>query len=116
MLVRDALDAERLESIRAGCMHTVTKMAELDPHRLGNRGSHRYSFSSAPMHFGCAKNWASLVDAPVVLEVLAAIFESPDFRLKGIGGDFVLPGCVQYQHLHQARPCPSPPTLPLSRR
>ena len=94
MLVKDALDSERLESIRAGCMHTVTKMVELDPDRLGNRGSHRYSFGSAPIHFGCAKNWASLVDAPVVLEVLEAIFGTPKFKLKGIGGDFVLPGRI----------------------
>ena len=94
--VKDALDSKRLESIRAGCMHTVTKMVELDPGRLGNRGSHRYSFGSAPIHFGCAKNWAALVDAPVVLEVLEAIFGTPDFKLKGIGGDFVLPGKRQH--------------------
>jgi len=31
-----------------------------------------------------------------------AIFESPEFSCSGYGGDFVLPGCVEYQHLHQA--------------
>lgn len=47
--------------------------------------------------------WALLIDPPPVLAVLEAIFGSPDFRLQGIGGDFVLPGCgcTQYQNLHR---------------
>ena len=42
-----------------------------------------------------------LIDPPAVLETIEAIFESPDYSCEGVGGDFVLPGCVQYQHLHQ---------------
>jgi hypothetical protein len=44
---------------------------------------------------------ALLIDPPPVLAVLEAIYGSDEFRLQGIGGDFVLPGCTQYQHLHQ---------------
>eukprot|EP01048_Picozoa_sp_COSAG05_P010375 COSAG05_NODE_908_length_6643_cov_2.923441_8_plen_305_part_00 len=102
VLVKDCLEAERLEMIREGCENTIRKMVELDPRRLGNRGSHRYSFGHAPHHFGCANNWASaLVDPPRVLAVLEAIFGSPDFHLHDLGGDYVLPGCVEYQHLHR---------------
>jgi hypothetical protein len=38
-----------------------------------------------------------MADSQPVLEVVEAIFESPDFSCDGVGGDFVLPGCVQYQ-------------------
>jgi hypothetical protein len=36
----------------------------------------------------------------VTLAVIEAIFESPNFRSGGYGGDFVMPGCVEYQQLH----------------
>jgi hypothetical protein len=101
VLVKDALDSERLERIRAGCDRTIRGMLELDPARIGNRGSHRYSFGASFAHFGCCANWAALVDPPVVLEVLRSIFQSNDFRLENLGGDYALPGCVEYQNLHQ---------------
>jgi hypothetical protein len=101
VLVKDCLSPERLEAIRAGCDKVIREMVKLDPQRLGNRGSHRYSFGHAPHHFGGAANWAStLVDPPRVLAVLEAIFDSADFHLHDLGGDFVLPGCTQYQQLH----------------
>lgn len=98
---RSVLDSERLERIREGCDITIRKMMEFDPERVGSRGSHRYTFGGAPFHFGCARHWAALLDPPATLAVLAAIFESDKFRLQGIGGDFVLPGAVNYQHLHR---------------
>ena len=102
VLVKDCLTAERLENIRDGCEKTIRRMVELDPLRLGNRGSHRYSFGHAPHHFGYASHWASaLVDPPRVLAVLEEIFGSDDFHLHDLGGDYVLPGCVEYQQLHQ---------------
>jgi hypothetical protein len=102
VLVKDCLSPKRLEMIRDGCEQTIRKMVELDPMRLGNRGSHRYSFGHAPHHFGCASHWASaLVDPPRVLAVLKAIFGSNDYHLHDLGGDYVLPGCVEYQRLHQ---------------
>jgi hypothetical protein len=122
VIVKDALDAARLETIRGGCDHVIRQMVTLDPLRVGNRGSHRYSFASAPGFFGRSKDWAVLIDPPAVLAVVEAIFESPLFRCSGFGGDFVLPGtcsvssvwpdvgfgfnalragCTEYQHLHR---------------
>ena len=40
------------------------------------------------------------MDCPPVLEALTAIWDNPAFRCSGIGGDFTLPGCVEYQELH----------------
>jgi hypothetical protein len=101
VLIRNALDAARLETIKAGCDHVIREMVALDPERLGNRGSHRYSFGAAASHFGSAGAWSVLIDPPIVLECLEAIFESPDFSCSGYGGDFVLPGCTHFQNLHR---------------
>ena len=101
VLVRDCLTPENLERVRAGATHTITNMVQLDPLRIGNRGSHRYCFANAFNHFGRMADWALLIDPPPVLAVLEAIWGSKDFRLQGIGGDFALPGCTQYQHLHR---------------
>jgi hypothetical protein len=91
VLVKDCLTPEKLEQVRAGAAHTINEMVKLDPHRVGNRGSHRYCFANAFNHFGRMADWALLIDPPPVLAVLEAIYGSPDFRLQGIGGDFVLP-------------------------
>lgn len=101
VLVRDCLTPENLEKVRAGATHTIRSMVELDPLRVGNRGSHRYCFANAFNHFGQMDAWKILIDPPPVLAVLEAIFGSKEFRLQGIGGDFVLPGCTSYQHLHR---------------
>ena len=89
VLVRDVLSSERLERVREGCAITVRAMMEHDPRRVGSRGSHRYTFGGAPMHFGCAEHWASLIAPPATLAVLEAIFGGDAFQLQGIGGDFV---------------------------
>lgn len=41
-----------------------------------------------------------LVDLPTVTPIVSAIFGSDDYHLKGGGGDFCLPGAVEYQRLH----------------
>jgi ectoine hydroxylase-related dioxygenase (phytanoyl-CoA dioxygenase family) len=41
-----------------------------------------------------------LLDIPVVIEVVTAIFESSDYVLRAASGDFCLPGAVNYQPLH----------------
>jgi len=81
---------------------TIRQMVARDPLSAGSRGSHRYTFGTAPHHFGHAQDWSVLIDPPATLAVLAAIFDSDDFYQSNSasGGDFVLPGCVEYQHLH----------------
>ena len=91
-----------MATIRRGCELTVRKMLTRDPEMAGSRGSHRYTFGTAPAHFGYQAEWAVLIDPPVVVAVLDEIFGSTDYYAanQSSGGDFVLPGCVEYQHLH----------------
>jgi hypothetical protein len=101
VVVRDVLDAARLATVRAGVERVVREVVARDPGRLGNRGSHRYSFGPAAEAFGEQASWAALVDPPVLMEVLAAAFETDAFLCGGAGGgDFVLPGALDFQHLH----------------
>ena len=98
---QDALSPAALETIRQGCDTTIRRVVEHDPQRRGNRDSHRYSFANSAVHFGCAAEWSVLIDCEPVLKILASIWGSPAFTCSGIGGDFVLPGAVEYQNLHR---------------
>jgi hypothetical protein len=102
VVVRDVLDSERLTKIRKGCEIAIREMVGRDPDRSGNRGSHRYSFGSAPAHFGLQDYWAVLIDPPVLSEVLTAVFGSPDYVTGSASscGDYNVPGSTQYQGLH----------------
>ena len=51
--------------------------------------------------YPCIQSGAGRSESASCAQVLEAIFESPHFRLHDLGGDYVLPGCVQYQRLHQ---------------
>jgi hypothetical protein len=110
VLIKDVLDAERIEILRSGCDKVIRHMLahdnEPDRPRVGNRGSHRYSFGSAPAHFGAQYEWSMMVDPPVLDAVLTAIFGSDQYILgSGLtsGGDFNIPGSVEYQ-VGTARP------------
>ena len=46
VVVRDALNSERLDFLQKGCDRVIREMLELDPQRIGNRGSHRYFWGS----------------------------------------------------------------------
>ena len=62
LFLQDVLSEEKLETIRSGCDAVVRKMMSHDDARIGNRGSHRYSFGSAPAHFGHFAEWNALAD------------------------------------------------------
>jgi hypothetical protein len=55
----------------------------------------RYSFGSAPAHFGLQEYWAVLIDPPVLSEVLTAVFGTRDYITGSAssGGDYNIP-CV----------------------
>lgn len=100
MVIKDVLDAERLARARRGCEIAIREMVGRDPERVGNRGSHRYSFGSSSAHFGCLDEWAALIDPPPLMEVLEAVFGTEHFCSTGAGGgDYNTPGSVEYQHL-----------------
>jgi hypothetical protein len=96
------LDPERLARARRGCEIAIREMVGRDPLRVGNRGSHRYSFGSACCaRFGVLDEWATMIDPPPLMEVLEVVFGTKDFCSTGAGGgDYNTPGSVEYQQLH----------------
>jgi hypothetical protein len=100
-VIKDVLDEGRLAKARRGCEIAVREMIGRDPQRVGNRGSHRYSFGSSSAHFGVLDEWCAMIDPPPLMKVLECIFGTADFYSTGAGGgDFNTPGSVEYQHLH----------------
>ena len=47
VVVVDALTSQQLERLRAACDRAIHNIMALDKQRIGNRGSHRYSFGAA---------------------------------------------------------------------
>ena len=47
VVIKDVLDEERLDRARRGCEIAIREMVGRDPHRVGNRGSHRCEDSTA---------------------------------------------------------------------
>ena len=52
--------------------------------------------------FSLQDYWSVLIDPPVLMEVMAAIFGTKDFVTNSAsgGGDYNVPGSVEYQNLH----------------
>ena len=93
-VVKDVLDDERLGHDSGGVQRLpIREMVGRDPDRSGNRGSHRYSFGSAPAHFGLQEYWSVLIDPPVLSEVLTAVFGTPDYLTGSASscGDYNVP-------------------------
>jgi hypothetical protein len=91
VVVLDVLDERRLGTIRRGAEMAIREMVGRDKTRHGNRGSHRYSFGGAPASFGFQDYWGVLIDPPVLMEVMAAIFGTDDFVTNsgsGGGGEY----------------------------
>jgi ectoine hydroxylase-related dioxygenase (phytanoyl-CoA dioxygenase family) len=108
VVVRDLLDADQLRSFRAGCARVIDDILSI-PGQQGRRYMtetsrlpHRYSFgtSSASRHLMHDSAWTSMIDLPTTTPILCEIFGGPDYLVRGGGGDFCLPGAIEYQHLH----------------
>ena len=108
VVVRDLLDARQLETIRAGCtriLDDILAIPGVDGRRYvteTQRLPHRYSFgtSSASRHLMHDPAWTQLLDLPTTTPILTEIFGTPDYLVRGGGGDVCLPGAIEYQHLH----------------
>jgi ectoine hydroxylase-related dioxygenase (phytanoyl-CoA dioxygenase family) len=102
VVVKDVLNSDQLELIQQGCDRVIHEIMALDKNRSGNRGSHRYSFGSSSRtgHQVHNQEWAMLIDLPTVTPILTSIFGSSDYIARGGGGDFCLPGAVDYQPIH----------------
>ena len=102
VVVRNALTRDQLEFLRGGCDRVMRDILAKDKQRVGNRGSHRYSFgaASATRNQLHQPEWAMLLDLPTITPIVTALFESSDYWVRGSGGDFCLGGAVAYQPLH----------------
>ena len=102
VVVREVLDSNQLDYLRSGVDREIHNILALDKHRVGNRGSHRYSFGGASLtgHQMHNPEWAMLIDLPKVTPILTALFGSSNYIARGGGGDFCLPGAIRYQPLH----------------
>ena len=91
--------------LKSRTTQAIREMVGRDELRVGNRGSHRYSFGSAPASFGFQDYWSVLIDPPVLMEVMEAIFGTKEFVTNSGsgGGDYNVPGSVEYQNLHSDR-------------
>ena len=97
VIVRDVLDQARLATARQGVERVIREIVARDPGRLGNRGSHRYTFGPAAEAFGEQAAWAALIDPPALMAVMAEVFQTEAFLCGGAGGgDFALPGCEAF--------------------
>ena len=116
MAVAAVIVGEQLEAMQAACTALIAERVAATPqgvtwnrpgmslaapdeleHRVREPG--RYSFGShGNLH---RKEWAMLADLPRLSPILSAIFQSEDYLCWGAGGDFCLPGTIEYQHLHR---------------
>ena len=104
--VRDVLEPDRLDRLRAAAGEIIEIIEAADPHGAVGGGAgglpHRYSFggTSASRHMFHRPEWCELIDTPVTTPILTAIFGSADYIAYGAGGDLALPGAIEYQGLH----------------
>jgi hypothetical protein len=92
--------------MRAATERVIDRILEVDPECAVGGGAgglpHRYSFGScsATRHMLHAEEWCELIDLPTTTPILTAIFGSANYILGGGGGDFAMPGAIEYQGLH----------------
>lgn len=102
VVVHSLIEGEALDRLQRDCDEVIWEIVSLDHQARGNRGSHRYSFGGASLtgaqlhHEG----WLQLIDHGPLNAVVAALFQSEDYIVRSAGGDFCLPGAVDYQPLH----------------
>lgn len=102
--VSKALVGANLDRMQAASDRQIREMMALDPQRVGNRNSHRYSFGGASHTGHCVHvpEWAEcLIDNEVTRRIMFHIWNSDNYICRGGGGDFCLAGSVEYQGLHQ---------------
>ena len=108
VVVRDALDEERLALFREGCARRLREILS-HPGRDGRkymaetgRLPHRYCYgtTSASRQMMHDPAWTAMIDLPTTTPILTEIFATDDYLVWGGGGDLSLPGAMEYQHLH----------------
>jgi len=108
VVVRDMLNTQQLQRCQTGCARVIDEILSI-PGRDGRRYMtetsrlpHRYSYGtcSASRHLMHDPVWTSMIDLPTTTPILTEILGTADYLVRGGGGDFCLPGAIEYQHLH----------------
>ena len=102
VVVHSVITGEALHRLQVDCDEVMVEIVNRDQAARGNRGSHRYSFGStsttgAQLHH---EGWFQLIEHPTLNAIVRALFQSEDYIVRSAGGDFCLPGAVDYQPLH----------------
>jgi hypothetical protein len=106
VVVGDALVGRRFDALREATESVIDVVLEVDPDASIGGGAgglpHRYSFgmTSATRHRLHERGWVDVIDLPTTTPILTAIFGSTNYVVGGGGGDFALPGAIEYQGLH----------------
>jgi hypothetical protein len=108
VVVNSLLDPERLERWREASARVLKQLLEIKGEGARRyitetgRLPHRYSYGTASASRELLHDpvWASMIDLPTTTPILSRIFGSPDYFVRGAGGDLCLPGAVEYQSLH----------------
>lgn len=106
VVVGEVLDNARLGRLQGSVDRVVDALLDADPIAAVGGGAgglpHRFSFggTSGSRHMLHDPAWTQLIDLPTVTPILTSIFGSPNYIVSGGGGDFALPGAIEYQGLH----------------
>jgi len=106
VVVRDALSPQQITRMKAATERVIAELLEVDPDASVGGGAgglpHRYSFGGSSASRQCLhiREWNELIDLPTTTPIITAIFGSANYVLGGAGGDFALPGAIEYQGLH----------------
>jgi hypothetical protein len=106
VVIGDAVPAPRLAALRAATDRVMRSNLAVDPDASAGGGAgglpHRYSFgsTSASRHRLHEQAWVDMIELPATTALLTTIFGSSDYVVGGGGGDYALPGAIEYQGLH----------------
>jgi len=108
VVVNNLLDPDRLAVWREASARVLKQILE-----IGGEGGrkyitetgrlpHRYSYGTASASRELLHDpvWASMIDLPTTTPILTKLFGTPDYFVRGAGGDLCLPGAIEYQGLH----------------
>lgn len=106
VVVGDAVPPRELAALQEATDRVMRSNLAVDPDGSAGGGAgglpHRYSFgsTSGSRHRLHELAWVDVIDLPVTTAVLTSIFGSSDYIVGGGGGDYALPGAIEYQGLH----------------
>lgn len=106
VVIGDAVPAAQLAALQAATDRVMRSNLAVDPDASAGGGAgglpHRYSFgsTSASRHRLHEQAWVDMIDLPATTAILTSIFGSAEYLVGGGGGDYALPGAIEYQGLH----------------